>query len=333
MVPIIAAFVAFKIFYAEGVTDACTLKEANYVDTFRGAQFVRTHADPEASTLLKKLELEDSREAAGGDYGCTPEPTEHDDFFMARETHRVTRCSTTVCALTRFMCGPGMEVPRAQHVGARSLWGTLSSAWNASVKAGAMHSRIFYRVSLSVYSRKALESLERDEDEEEEGSDGERDTGYTGLSHVWLVAALSDGSFYWLQSFIGQYSLYTWMGRKAHYHLTADQLHHRLTLLDRLTLTDAWDTDAEAMYKELFNVSMKEHWFNDKLDPFRRGRKLKTAEFNAQEHALLVVWDKVCDVDVACKLRTAKAAEARKSSPPVRSGARLPKRTPRRRAP
>lgn len=267
---------------------------------------------------------EDSKDASGGEYGCAPEPAEHADFFMARETHRVTRCSTTVCALTRFMCGPGMEVPRAQYVGARSLWGTLSTAWNASVKAAAPHSRTFDRVSLSVFSRKLLESLEIDG----------KDTGYTGLSHVWLVAALSDGTFYWLQSFIGQYSLYTWMARKGHYHLTADQLDHRLTLLDRLTATDAWDGEAEAMYKELFNVSMKEHWFNDKLDPFRRARKLKTAEFNAEDHALVVVWDKVCDVSVECKKRASKGAEARKRPPPVRSNARSTKRTPaRRRAP
>lgn len=83
----------------------------------------------------------------------------------------------------------------------------------------------------------------------------------SGYSHAFSIIAQPDGSYFWLQSFIGHYSLATWMKQKDKEKasgvagvLTYDELIDNLDKIDRLMKIDGWTAKANDDYLDLFNV-------------------------------------------------------------------------------
>ena len=75
---------------------------------------------------------------------------------------------------------------------------------------------------------------------------------------MWSVIGYPDGSFYWLQSFIGEYTLGTWMRRSGTTPLSLAELRRRVGLLRVLEEAKSWTAEADAAYSELFGVSFVE---------------------------------------------------------------------------
>ena len=259
-----------------GLPDPCTLKETEYVSTFRGVGFIRKLADEAPDRPLRRPGLEPIVDF-GGKHGCVPERLDADDV----ETMRVTRCSTTVCALARYFCGPGAEVPYAEYVGFSKLKARINDRWN-SATAG-QHPKYFYRLSLGVVEASKHDSR-------------------TDLNQVWLIAALGDGSFYWLQSFIIKYSLSTWLKEEGYYHLTREELFRLLDLVESLT-NPKWTNDVgEKHYRELL-VSMDDYWMVADTEAATM-LKPQSRRFNPKVDILVAQWDTVCSLTDVCQRTT-----------------------------
>ena len=187
------------------------------------------------------------------------------------------------CALTRYFCGQGAEVPFAEYVGFSKLKVRINDKWN-SATAG-QHPKYFYRLSLGVVETP-------------------KGAGHTGLSHVWLIAALEDSTFYWLQSFIQKYSLYTWLEKEGYYHLTREELFRRLDLVESLTNGATWTKgDGEKHYRELFNVSMNDYWTMADIEAATM-LKPQARRFDPKVDILVAHWDTVCSLTDACQRKT-----------------------------
>ena len=116
-----------------------------------------------------------------------------------------------------------------------------------------------------------------------------------GYSHAFSIVGQPDGTYYWLQSYIGHYSLSTWM-KKADYGkqsslagvLTYDELMIKLDTVDRLMSIDSWSSQANADYLDLFNVD------KDLLAASgNRGRKIK--QWTEDHRLSSFVWDEACE--------------------------------------
>ena len=174
------------------------------------------------------------------------------DLSMLVETMRVTRCTTTQSALTAYFCGSAVQHnqdtnadaggPKGSYGGhgpeAIDGFSTILAAYHARGEAEGTHERHVYRLGI-----------------------GSED-GKAGYAHVWNVVALPTGRFYWLQSFIGHYSLATWMDTLAKGEpdavagMSFEALQAKLDLLKTLFAFRKWDTETNRAYKELFNVDM-----------------------------------------------------------------------------
>ena len=78
-------------------------------------------------------------------------------------------------------------------------------------------------------------------------------------SHVWNVVANPDGSFHWLQSFVGFYSLHAWMKKceeLGQRNLSLADLLLKLDKVRALQSIEYWNKDANDLYQELFNVDI-----------------------------------------------------------------------------
>ena len=97
--------------------------------------------------------------------------------------------------VTAFYCGA--EVATDQDVAhgysaKPSIYGTKSfreylGCRHEQGKEGGTHRRSVYRIGVSCRSNNA------------------------GMNHAWSIVAQPDGTFWWLQSYINEYSLSTWM--------------------------------------------------------------------------------------------------------------------------
>ena len=182
------------------------------------------------------------------------------------ETSRVTRCTTTNTAVVAYFCGAGVaaDQDRASEGGPKGYHGGLGSepvvAFNSTLdlihRGGRLrgtHPRLLYRLYVS----------------SEESPDHSR--GEQGYSHVWTIVALPDGTYHWLQSFISEYSLHTWMslldargaGQQPGALLTLGDIQAKLSTLTTLFKISRWDEDANRAYLSLFNVDMR-HGQRDK---------------------------------------------------------------------
>jgi len=210
------------------------------------------------------------------------------DMHMLTETMRVTRCATTSSALAGYFCGRSVQHNQDRHSATRKgyfggsgheaivpLNSTLAihhAEGERALAAGTgAHRRLVYRIGVAP------------------------EDGAAGYAHVWTVVALPTGRFYWLQSFIGHYSLHSWMRKLEREHgvaeaargLSLETLQRKLTTLASLFRFDRWDEAANTAYESLFNVDM-----------FRaRGKRDALTKREKVEHQRLgsFQWDVACE--------------------------------------
>ncbi|KAL7544214.1 hypothetical protein ACHAWF_007599 [Thalassiosira exigua] len=189
----------------------------------------------------------------GGPGGHVAEPVDWEDV----ESIRVTRCATTQTAVTAYFCGAdvatNLDVGRGSnrkmpHFGTESLQKYLQCRYEQGERNDGVHRRSVYRIG--IYSSEN-----------------------PGYNHAFNIVAQPDGTFFWLQSFIGHYSLTTWM-KKADAkkvsglsgHLTYPELLEKLRKVGRLMSTYSWTDQANADYLDLFNADKTNE---SKLNPGR----------------------------------------------------------------
>jgi hypothetical protein len=92
------------------------------------------------------------------------------------------------------------------------------------------------------------------------------------VGHAFIIVGQPDGSYLWLQSFVGKYSLPAWLAHLEESTGSADltyaALQRRLDLLELLEDADFWTEEVNEAYLELFNVNMDEEhsfegWYSD----------------------------------------------------------------------
>jgi len=175
------------------------------------------------------------------------------DQRMFMETLRVTRCVTTQSALVAYFCGAAIQHdqdhdavnPKGFYGGygrdAVSQFNSTLSAFHARGEAAGNHERRVYRLGV-----------------------GSED-GQAGYAHVWTIVTLESGHFYWLQSFIGHYSLISWMSTvekqvgssaRAAAGMDLATLQGKLALLQTLFDFDSWTEQTNDAYLALFHVDM-----------------------------------------------------------------------------
>ena len=167
----------------------------------------------------------------------------------AAESMAVTRCTSTRFAVTAYFCGldiaHNLDKDNAEvatkivgQAGVEDAIDALKKALSqlhAVGRATGEHKRFVYRLGV-----------------------GSED-GKAGYAHVWNIVAQPDGTFLWLQSFINQYSLPTWMKQsdsRDERHLLFDTILHKLELIRKLMRIDKWDAEANDAYLAVFNVDM-----------------------------------------------------------------------------
>ena len=181
------------------------------------------------------------------------------------ETERGTRCSTTQSAVTAYFCGA--EVAENQDL---SL-GTKRKSWFSGVEPSSEFITCRYNegVQAKTYQRSVYLLLNACE------------AHLAQYSHSFSIVAQPDGTFLWLQSYIQEYSLHTWMDKKdmdgtPHDHLTFDALLSKLKQVDRLMKKGSWSEQA-----------MSDH----NVD-----KGLQTAYRWKPEHRLsMIYWDEACE--------------------------------------
>jgi len=218
----------------------------------------------------------------GGMDGHVAEATDMLDV----EEIRVTRCSTTRSAITAYFCGADVATNQDVSLGnERKLhnYGTMSfrqyleCRHKQGVENNGTHHRSVFRLGVGCKDNMA------------------------GYSHAFSIVGQPDGTYYWLQSYIGHYSLSTWM-KKADYGkqsslagvLTYDELMIKLDTVDRLMSIDSWSSQANADYLDLFNVDK-----NLLSASGNRGRKIK--QWTDDHRLSSFVWDEACIYPVPTK--------------------------------
>jgi hypothetical protein len=162
-----------------------------------------------------------------------------------------TRCTTTRSAITAYFCGArvaenqdvGMgENQKLSYYGVDSFSRFLSCRHKDGERNGS-HRRSVYRLGIASKDPRA------------------------GYSHAFSIIAQPDGSFFWLQSFIDEYSLCQWMAKtnvdgSPHAHLSFEQLQAKLNQTIRLMNISRWTDQANQDYQELFGVNKEEDALN-----------------------------------------------------------------------
>ena len=191
----------------------------------------------------------------GGELGAVPEEMD----TRNADALAVTRCSTTSFAVTAYFCGIDVanSIP-AYYAGVDNFVMFLRHTHDMEPRWP-----LIYRLGIG-------------SEERSEPSQG----------HVWSIVALPDGTFHWIQSFIGNvtcyiahwlfasrwliftliptsdaghYSVEEWMKkceRGGEAKLTLSALLAKLDQLKMLQTIDAWTPKANAAYVELFNVDI-----------------------------------------------------------------------------
>lgn len=185
-----------------------------------------------------------------------------------------TRCSTTRSAVTAYFCGA--EIAENQdaalglqrkmyNVGLPSFADIVACRHQQGQESG-QHRRSVYRFGIG-----CKDSL-------------------AGYSHAFSIIAQPDGSFYWLQSFIGHYSLQQWMS-KPDAQLSLGELQSKLGQIQRLMNITSWTEQANLDYLELFGV--------DKNKEKMSHHKERRSRFWEPSHRLeYFVWDEACEYPV-----------------------------------
>ena len=234
-----------------------------------------------ATMLLLKLpyylETEAEGVDSGGEDGHVPEAfklgEDQPSSLAARDALAVTRCTTSRSAMTAYFCGCAVATNQDRSKGDASKphqFGvdTFTASLKANHAAGELagtHRRAVYRLGI-----------------------GSLAGGVAGYDHAWSIIAQPDGRFWWLQSFISQYSLATWMGKldaAGSRSLSLAALLQRLRKISGLTRIKGWTPAANAAYLFLFDV-----------DKNARPRGHAEGDEWKPEHRLSVfAWDTACE--------------------------------------
>ena len=205
------------------------------------------------------------------------------------EKMRGTRCSTAQSAITAYFCGA--DVATNQDV---ALDPVLRKPHNFGIR------------SFSTYVKCRHEQGRR-EDEGENNVESHRRAVYrlgvgaedslSGYSHAFSIIAQPDGTFFWLQSFISQYSLQRWMSKTRSHpdgtttpigHMTLEELLERLDKLERLMNIRGWTTQANSDYDELFDVDKEK-------EAIKRGKPPVSTTWEPTHRLAHFYWDEACE--------------------------------------
>ena len=218
----------------------------------------------------------------GGMDGHVAEATDMLDV----EEIRVTRCSTTRSAITAYFCGADVATNqdvslgndgKLHNYGTKSFRQYLECRHKQGVENNGIHHRSVFRLGVGCKDNLA------------------------GYSHAFSIVGQPDGTYYWLQSYIGHYSLSTWMkkadlGKQSGLAgvLTFDELMTKLDTVDRLMSISSWTSQANADYLDLFNVD------KDLLAASgNRGRKIK--QWTEDHRLSSFVWGQACEYPMPTK--------------------------------
>lgn len=118
---------------------------------------------------------------------------------------------------------------------------------------------------------------------------------FAGYSNAFSIVTQPDGTFFWLQSFIGHYSLSTWMKKVDGTnesglagHLTLDELLRKLDIVDRLMNINDWTDEANQDYFDLFNVDMD-------VEAVKNSPTRKRTRWNDTHRLDFFEWDEACE--------------------------------------
>lgn len=250
----------------------------------RNSAFVRTMTEglkTKAATKEGKKRLQQSQTFSfmervdfGGADGHVAEGGE-----MDLENIRVTRCSTTRSGITAYFCGKDVATNqdaalgykgKVPNFGVESFRQYLTCRHRDGHGTGT-HKRSVYRLGVGCKDNLA------------------------GYSHAFSIVAQPDGTYFWLQSYISQYSLATWMSKAdgtkesgLAAHLTYDELMEKLDAVDRLMSIDSWTPDANADYNDLFNVDKD-------LEAAKGSTRRKINQWNMDHRLHVFSWDEACE--------------------------------------
>ena len=194
------------------------------------------------------------------------------------ESMRGTRCSTTRSAVTAYFCGADVAQNQDLALGAsrkpsnpgvQSFADYITCRYNQGESNGGNHKRAVYRLGIGC------------------------EDSLAGYSHAFSIIAQPDGSFFWLQSYIGHYSLQSWMEQgdvlgNPHGHLSYDQLIQKLQKVERLMNIWSWTPQANADYFELFWVDKEEKALENGKPPVAR-------TWDPTHRLSSFVWDEACE--------------------------------------
>ena len=194
------------------------------------------------------------------------------------EAVKVTRCATTQVAVTAYFCGARVasnehhrggeedyEDSYRPNVGTERLSFHLACRYEQGKMNGGVHKRSVYRIDVSPANDELV------------------------FGHAFNIVAQPDGTFFWLQSFIGEYSLSAWLGRKDPQ--TQSGLRGQLTLsevlakLDQIKLmmdVESWDEEANFIYKDLFDCDKSQ----------------VANEWDSSHRLFFFLWDEACEYPV-----------------------------------
>ena len=194
------------------------------------------------------------------------------------EAVKVTRCATTQVAVTAYFCGA--RVASSEHYDGgegkdyedlvlhnrpEGLSFHLTCRHEQGKRNGGVHKRSVYRIDVSPANDELV------------------------FGHAFNIVAQPDGTFFWLQSFIGEYSLSAWLGRKDPQ--TQSGLRGQLTLsevlakLDQIKLmmdVESWDEEANFIYKDLFDCDKSQ----------------VANEWDSSHRLFFFLWDEACEYPV-----------------------------------
>ena len=201
----------------------------------------------------------------------------------------ITRCSTTVFSITHYLCGEDIALRKKVHfeleygIDVESVVAFVNATHDNHIAKNTTE-RYVLRLGLGQHSHRQ----------------------HIGISHVWCILFHEDGTFSWLQSFIGHYSLKQYMAKKSH-RLTYHGLIERLHRVQSLTLLQTW---SDGLYESLFDVAPAAEELKTRLDSYTIGRhqasrpftdylspNLDQVAFDPQVHGLALRWDAACITD------------------------------------
>ena len=199
---------------------------------------------------------------------------------MMMESLRVTRCATTQHAVTAYFCGARVASNELNYVmlgrdddsfatsptyhpneGVGAFSDHLVCRHSQGEESGGVHKRSVYRINFFPENDELI------------------------FGHTFNIVAQPDGTFMWLQSFIGFYSLSSWLAQKdstqsgLRGHLTLSEVLAKLDQIGALMEVESWDDEANSIYDDLFDA--------DKSDA--------TDEWDLSHRLSTFIWDEACE--------------------------------------